>query len=109
MASDKVVEVTDATFEEQVLRADVLTIVDFWAPWCAPCRAIGPILDQIAEQFDGRVKVAKVNVDDNVQVAQQFRVAAIPTVLYVKDGNVVEQVVGSKPKDFFGNLVDKHV
>ena len=109
MASDKVLQVTDATFESEVIQSDGLTIVDFWAPWCAPCRAISPILDKLAEANDGKLRVAKVNVDENVQVAQQYRVAAIPTVLYVKGGAVVEQVVGSKPEKFFQELVQKHI
>ena len=108
MASDKIVELTDASYEAEVEKSDVLTVVDFWAPWCAPCRAIGPILEGLAEDFDGRLKVCKMNVDEHTTVAGRFRVTAIPTVLFVKGGQVVEQVVGSKTKGFFKELVERH-
>lgn len=108
MASGKTVELTDATFDTEVMESDVLTIVDFWAPWCAPCRAIAPILESLAEEFEGRVKICKMNVDEHTAVAQKYRVTAIPTVLFVKDKQVAEQVVGSKTKSFFKELVERH-
>lgn len=108
MASDKIVELTDATFASDVLTSDVLFIVDFWAPWCAPCRAIAPILESLAGEYEGRVKVGKMNVDEHTEVARQFRITAIPTVLIVKGGQVVEQVVGSKTKAAFKELVERH-
>ncbi len=109
MASEHVIEVTDASFQNDVLDSSVPVIVDFWAPWCAPCRAIAPILDEVATAFAGRVKVAKVNVDDSTAMATRFRVTAVPTVLLIKGGEVVEQVVGSKTKAFFTELVERHL
>lgn len=108
MASDKVMQVTDAAFERDVLQSDVPVIVDFWAPWCAPCRAIAPIMDALAEKYEGRLKVAKVNVDENTQIAGQFRITAIPTVLLIKDGKVAEQAVGSKSRTWYEELVERY-
>ena len=109
MASDKVMQVTDAAFQSEVLDSDVPVIVDFWAPWCAPCRAIAPIMEALAETYEGKLKVAKVNVDENTDVAQKYRITAIPTVILVKGGEVVEQAVGSKSKAWFEELVERHV
>jgi thioredoxin 1 len=108
MASDKVMQVTDAAFQRDVLQSDVPVIVDFWAPWCAPCRAIAPIMDALAEKFEGRLKVAKVNVDENTEIAQRYRITAIPTVLLVKDGEVKEQAVGSKSRTWYEELVERY-
>lgn len=108
MANGIVLDVTDQSFKSEVLESNIPVIVDFWAPWCGPCKAIAPILAQVAEEFGGKVKVAKVNVDENIEVAQQFRVTAIPTILFVKGGEVVEQVVGSRPKAFFQELLQRH-
>ncbi len=109
MGSENLIEVTDSTFEAEVLQSKVPVLVDFWAPWCAPCRAIAPVLEELARAHQGRLKVVKVNLDDNIAVAQQYRVTAIPTVIMVKDGAPVEQVVGSKNKQFFEELVARHL
>ena len=109
MASDKVMQVTDAAFQSEVLQSDVPVIVDFWAPWCAPCRAIAPVMESLAEKYEGRLKVAKVNVDENTEVAQRYRITAIPTVILVKGGAVVEQAVGGKSKSWFEELVERHI
>jgi len=108
MASDKIMQVTDDAFERDVLKADVPVLVDFWAPWCAPCRAIAPIMEALAEKYEGRIKVAKINVDENNEVAGRFRITAIPTVLLVKDGEVKEQAVGSKSRAWFEELVERY-
>lgn len=98
MAQDaKYVTVTDDTFQEEVLNADVPVLVDFWAAWCGPCRVIAPVIEQLAEEFEGRAKVAKVDVDYNPNVAMQYGVRSIPTLLFFKDGVVVDQMIGGSP------------
>ncbi len=91
--------VTDADFEEKVLKSDVPVLVDFWAEWCAPCRMIAPVLDEIASEMDGRLKVVKLNVDENPNAPAQYGVRGIPTLLLVKDGQVVAQQTGAAPKN----------
>ncbi len=98
MASDAVAAVTDTTFKQEVLDSPIPTLVDFWAAWCAPCRAIAPIVEELAKQYAGKVKVVKLNVDENPQTATQFRIMGIPTLLLFKGGSVVDQVVGLVPR-----------
>lgn len=93
-----IVTITDSNFKSEVLDADQPVLVDFWAAWCGPCRQIAPIIEDLADEFEGRAKVGKVNVDDNPQVAQQFGVRSIPTLLFFKDGEVAEQLVGAMAK-----------
>ena len=90
--------VTDSDFEAQVEQAQGLTVVDFWATWCAPCRMIAPVLDQLAAQYAGKAKVVKLDVDSNVRTASRFNVRSIPTMLFFKDGKLVDQVIGAVPK-----------
>lgn len=90
--------VTDANFEAEVEQHDGLTVVDFWATWCAPCRMIAPILDQLATEYTGKVKVTKLDVDSNVRTASRFNVRSIPTILFFKNGKLVDQVIGAVPK-----------
>jgi len=92
------VAVTDADFEAQVERHDGLAVVDFWATWCAPCRIIAPILDQLAVEYQGKVKITKLDVDTNVRTASRFNVRSIPTLLFFKNGKLVDQVIGAVPK-----------
>ncbi len=102
------VAVDTKSFAAEVQQASGLVIVDFWAPWCGPCRIIGPVLEEIAKEQDGTVKVAKVNVDENQQLAGQFSIMSIPTLLFFKDGKVVEQVVGAVPKDKILQTIQRH-
>ena len=92
------VAVTDADFEAEVEKHEKLTVVDFWATWCGPCRMIAPILDQLAVEYDGKVQVAKLDVDVNQATAMRYNVRSIPTLLFFKDGKLVDQVIGAVPK-----------
>ena len=107
--SENVQNISDADFEQVVLQSDVPVLVDFWAPWCGPCKMVGPVLEQIAGEYAGKAKVVKVNVDDNKQVAGSLGVQSIPTVVLYKDGEVVEKVIGARPKSDFENMLNKAV
>jgi thioredoxin 1 len=95
----KPVHVTDSSFDAEVLKSDVPVLTDFWAEWCGPCKVMAPFLEQIAEEYDGRVKVAKIDVDENNQQAMQLGVQSIPTLILFKNGQAVERLVGSMPRD----------
>ena len=110
MANSKnVLTATDSNFETEVLKGQSLTLVDFWAEWCGPCKALGPTIDALADQFVGKVKVFKLNVDENPDAAQRFKIRGIPTVIFVKNGELVDQLVGNQPKDSFVNTIEKHL
>lgn len=103
---DNMVEFTDDNFNTEA--GEGLVLVDFWAPWCMPCRVVGPIIEDLADQYAGKVKVGKLNVDDNMRVAQSYRVMSIPTVILFKDGEAVEQVVGVRGKSDYEARLDKY-
>lgn len=107
MASEKIVDVTDATFEAEVLKSDKPTLIDFWASWCAPCKAIAPLLDELAAEYEGKVKVTKMNVDENPMTPSKFGVRGIPTLILFKSGQVVEQKVGAVPKAQLADMLKK--
>ncbi len=98
MASNDLVILQDATFDKEVLKSDVPVLVDFWAVWCGPCTAIAPAVEELAKQYKGKVKVAKMDVDEHQQVPQQYGIRSIPTLLLFKGGKVVDQIVGAVPK-----------
>ncbi len=91
-------EFTDANFKEQVLDNDQLTVIDFWAEWCGPCRMVGPIIEELAKDYDGKVNIGKVNVDHNAMISQQYGIRNIPTILFIKNGEVVDKQVGAVPR-----------
>jgi thioredoxin 1 len=98
LSADGVVEVGDADFQSEVLESDIPVIVDFWAAWCGPCRMVGPIVEEIAKEYAGKVKVAKLNVDDNKETATKYGIMSIPTILMFEKGDISKQVVGAMPK-----------
>ena len=93
-----VMEINDSNFDQEVMKSDKLTLVDFWAPWCGPCKMIAPVIDELSKDYDGKVKFTKVNVDDSPSTASSFGIRGIPTIVLVKNGEVVDQVVGAVPK-----------
>lgn len=101
------VHVTDAAFEKSVLQSKIPVIVDFWAPWCGPCRMVAPVLDKLAKEYSGKLLVAKVNTDENAQWAQQYGVQGIPTMLFIADGKVVHRQVGALPEPMLRDAVSQ--
>ena len=107
MASESILELSDASFESDVINSEVPVLVDFWAPWCGPCRAVAPIVEEISEAYDGKIKVGKLNVDENPSTTMKFGIRSIPTLLVFKGGEAVEQIIGAVPKGEIEKAVDK--
>jgi len=105
--ANNILDIDDGTFESEVIKSNIPVVVDFWAPWCGPCKAIGPIVEELAGQYQGKVKFAKCNVDDNPLTPSKFAVRAIPTLLFVKDGSVVESITGMTAKSKLEDVIKK--
>lgn len=101
-------EFTDANFKTEVLDSDKLSVVDFWAEWCGPCRAIGPVIEELSKEYEGKVKVGKVNVDNNPKVSMDYGITSIPAILFLKNGVVVDKLVGAQPKANFVKKIEAH-
>lgn len=107
--SDKVTHVSDDSFESQVLQSDQPVLVDYWAEWCGPCKMIEPILHELADEYEGRLKIAKVNIDENQQITSQFKIRGIPTLMVFNDGKVQGMKVGAVTKGVLKQFVDQHI
>lgn len=99
--SGKVIELNDGNFEEEVLKSDVPTLVDFWAPWCGPCQMMAPVLEDAAAEWEGRIKVCKLNVDESMETARNYQIQSIPTMILFEKGEPVKRLVGARPKKAF--------
>lgn len=106
MSTATTVELTDSNFENEVLSSDVPVLVDFWAEWCGPCKKIGPVVDELADEYGGKLKVGKVNVDDNSEVSMKYQIRSIPALMIFKNGEVVDQIIGAVPKSVLKKQVD---
>jgi thioredoxin 1 len=109
MANPNVAQVSDASFEGDILKSDVPVLVDFWAPWCGPCRSVAPIVDDLANQYAGKLKVAKINVDESTEVAMRYQITSIPTFIVFKNGQVADRALGALPRSEFVKLIDRNL
>lgn len=100
---------TDSNFDTEVLQANQLSVIDFWAPWCGPCLALGPTIETLAKEYDGKVNIGKVNVDENPQLSINYGITSIPAVLFIKNGQVVDKQVGAAPKSVFEKKIQQHL
>jgi thioredoxin 1 len=102
-------EFNDSNFQTEVLDSDKLSMIDFWAEWCGPCRAIGPVVEELSKEFEGRVNIGKVNVDHNPQLSMNYGITSIPAILFIKNGQVVDKLVGAQPKHNFVKKIESHI
>ena len=109
MGNDNVTHVTTGNWDSEVLKADKPVFVDFWAEWCGPCRAIGPVIESLAKEYDGKINVGKVNVDVNPAVSMNYGITSIPAILFIKNGQVVDKLVGAQPKGNFVKKIEAHL
>ncbi|HCF26226.1 MAG TPA: thioredoxin [Cyanobacteria bacterium UBA11049] len=104
-----VAQVTDSTFEQEVLNSELPVLIDFWAPWCGPCKMVAPVVEEVATQYDGQVKVFKLDTDQNPQVAKQYSIRSIPTLMIFKGGQLVDTIVGAVPKTTLSTALEKYL
>lgn len=107
--SGDLVQITDENFQSEVISSELPVLVDFWAPWCGPCRMLGPVVDKLAVQYQGKLKVGKLNTDESPDIASRYNISAIPTVLLFKDGEIVEQVVGLRSREELSRLIEQYI
>lgn len=109
MAGEKITHLTKENFDQEIAATDKPMLVDFWAAWCGPCRAVAPVMEQLSVEYDGKARIAKVNVDEEGELAARFRVMSIPTVILFKNGKLVEKIIGARSKEEFAKMVDKNI
>jgi thioredoxin 1 len=109
MASEKVLVINKDNFENEVIKSDMPVLVDFWASWCGPCMTIGPVIDSIADEYDGKIRVGKVNVDNEGELTRKYRVMSIPTILVFKNGEITDKIVGARSKNEFKEVIEKNI
>lgn len=109
MASEKVVVLNKDNFDKEAVNSDMPVIIDYWATWCGPCRMVAPIMEELSEEYDGKAKICKVNVDEESELAVKFRIMSIPTIMIYKNGQMVERIVGARSKDEFKKLLDQYL
>lgn len=102
-------EFNDANFQTNVLESDKLTVVDFWAEWCGPCRAIGPVIEELSKEYNGKVNIGKVNVDNNPNISMQYGITSIPAILFLKGGKIVDKQIGAVPKSVLDKKIQAHI
>jgi len=107
-ASPQIVVGTDSNWKKEVEQSNVPVMVDFWAPWCGPCRMVSPVIEKLAGKYSGKIKVVKVNVDDNQELAMKYNIMSIPTIMLFKDGKALDQAIGAAPSDFYEKLLSKN-
>lgn len=109
MANPNVKEVSDSSFDGDILKSSVPVLVDFWAPWCGPCRSVAPIVEDLANQYAGKLRVAKINVDESTEVAMRYQITSIPTFILFKNGQVADRALGALPRSEFVKLIDRNL
>ncbi|NLU06826.1 MAG: thioredoxin [Clostridiales bacterium] len=105
----KMEKINDMVFDEEVIANDMPVVVDFWAPWCGPCKMVGPVMEELDEKYSGKIKFVKVNVDENPITSQKFRISSIPTIMVFKNGKAVENMVGFRPKSDFEQVLNRYI